>query len=119
MQSILSMVLHPPPQIPIKLSLTAYREVSSGEWDIHMPPTFKLIECFVIEIVMGFGETLQMRRHLLELGNILDMVLRSLLRKVVIRGEIVKDTGDGEEMSLFNTETLIQMISSVTYVICK
>ena len=84
-----------------------------------MPPTFKLIEYVVIEIVTGFGETLQMRRHLLELGNILDMVLRSLLRKKVVRGEIVKDTGDDEEMSLFNTETLIQMISSVTYVICK
>ena len=84
-----------------------------------MPPIFKLIECFVIEIVMGFGETLQMRRHLLQHGNVLDMVLRSLLRKVVVRGEVVRDTGDDEEICLFNTETLIQMISSCTYVICK
>lgn len=84
-----------------------------------MPPTFKLIECCVIEIVMGFGETLQMRRHLLQHGNVLDMVFRSLLRKVVARGEVVKDTGSDEEMCLYNTETLLQMISIATYVICK
>lgn len=77
------------------------------------------MECFVVEIVMAFGETLDLKRYLLQHGNVLDMVFKSLLRKVVVREEVVKDAGDDEEMCLFNTETLIQMISSVTYAICK
>ena len=77
------------------------------------------MECFVVEIVMAFGETLNLKRYLLQHGNVLDMVFKSLLRKVVVRKEVVKDAGDDEEMCLFNTETLIQMISSVTYAICK
>jgi hypothetical protein len=84
-----------------------------------MPASFKLIECCVIEIIMGFGETVQMRRHVLQHGNVLDMMFRSLLRKMVVRGEVVKDTGSDEEMCLYNTESLLQMISIVTYVICK
>ena len=77
------------------------------------------MECFVVDIIMAFGETLDLKKHLLQHGNVLDMVFKSLLRKVVVRGEVVKDAGDDEEMCLFNTETLIQMIGSVTYAICK
>ena len=84
-----------------------------------MPPTFKLMECTVVNIIVGFGETLELRRHLIQHANFLDMVFRSLLRKVVVRGEIVEDAGENEQIRLFNTKTLIELTSNVAYIICK
>ena len=84
-----------------------------------MPSSFKLMECNVMNILVGFGETLELRRYLLKYTDVLDVVLRSLLRKLIVRGEVIKDTGESEEMCLYNTETLIELISNTTYAICK
>ena len=77
------------------------------------------MECTVVNIIVGFGETLELRRHLLQHDDFLDMVFRSLLRKVVVKGEVIKDAGEEEHIRLFNTKTLIELTSNVTYIICK
>ena len=72
-----------------------------------------------MNIIADFGETLELRRCILKHDDVLDMVLRSLLRKTVVRGEVIKDTGETEDICLYNTDTLIEMMSNATHAICK
>ena len=96
-----------------------YREMTSREWNCEMPPTFKFLECFAVHATADFGETLELRRHILKHEGVLSMVLKSLLRKRVLRGEYLEDSGDSEEVRLYNSETLKELIRNAAHAVCK
>ena len=74
-----------------------YRELTSRDW-ASMRPLFKYLESFSIQSIGNFGEVFPLRRISLRAG-VLDMAMKSLLRKVLEPGEPIKgfgQTGEGE-----------------------
>ena len=68
-----------------------YKELTDCDW-ATMRPLLKYLESFSIQSIGNFGEVFPLRRLSLEAG-VLDMALRSLLRKVLKPGEPIKGFG--------------------------
>ena len=68
-----------------------YRELTSRDWG-SMRPLFKYLESFSIQSIGNFGEVFPLRRISLKAG-VLDMVMKSLLRKVLEPGEPIRGFG--------------------------
>ena len=68
-----------------------YRELTSHDWG-NMRPLLKYLESFSIQSIGNFGEVFPLRRISLKAG-VLDMAMKSLLRKVLEPGEPIKGFG--------------------------
>ena len=90
-----------------------YRELTNCDWSI-MRPLFKYLESFSIQSIGNFGEDFHLRRLSLKAG-VLDMAMKSLLRKVLEPGEPIEDCGttrsrDQEFMDSVLREVLISAV---------
>ena len=88
-----------------------YRELTNRDWAC-MRPLFKYLESFAIQSIGNFGEIFPLRRMSLKAG-VLDMVMRSLLRKELVPGEHIEGfgmTGDHEYEDNIWREVLINAV---------
>ena len=90
-----------------------YRELTNGDWG-SMRPLFKYLESFSIQSIGNFGEDFHLRRISLKAG-VLDMAMKSLLRKVLEPGEPIEGGGmtrsqDQEFMDRVLREVLISAV---------
>ena len=90
-----------------------YRELTSRDWG-SMRPLLKYLESFSIRSIGNFGEDFSLRRISLKAG-VLDMAMKSLLRKVLQPGEPIEGQGmarsrDQEFVDLVLKEVLISAV---------
>ena len=87
-----------------------YRELTNRDW-AHMRPLFKYLESFAIQSIGNFGEDFPLRRMSLKAG-VLDLAMKSLLRKVLQPGESIEGLGsqNQEYIDLFLREVLISAV---------
>ena len=84
-----------------------------------MPSALKFLECFLVTVVADFGETLELRRRILKHNGVFDMVLRSLLRVRMVRGEQLEDSGHSEAIREYNSEVLRELLRLTAHAVCK
>ena len=88
-----------------------YKELTNRDWAC-MRPLFKYLESFAIQSIGNFGEDFPLRRMSLKAG-VLDMAMRSLLRKELVPGEHIEGfgmTGDHEYEDNIWREVLINAV---------
>ena len=68
-----------------------YRELTNRDWP-NMRPLLKFLESISIQSIGNFGEVFSLRRISLKAG-VLDMAMKSLLRKVLEPGEMIRGFG--------------------------
>ena len=84
-----------------------------------MPSTFKFLECFILTVIADFGETIELRRRILKHDDVFDMVLKSLLRVRVMRGEQIEDSGTSAAAHEYNSRLLREIFRITSHAVCK
>lgn len=101
--------------------LVLYKFVLEKEWT-NMPQTYQFLEAFCSHAFANFGETLYLRRVLVERADGLDMATRSLKRvRMRIEGDqvfegLVSPTAGGSEYSQY---ALKRILENALNIICK